>query len=98
MPRIIPFMTAAGPNMIITYIFALLGLYLIAYLLLGKKRMQGGRLAARLALVSVALLLMNVVGGLIGFRVPLNLVTILIPTFLGVPGFALVALIQYLLF
>lgn len=98
MPRIIPFVAAAGPNMIITYIFALLGLYLTAYLLLGKKRLKGGRLVARVALVSVALLLVNVFGGLIGFRVPLNLVTILIPTFLGVPGFALVAVMQYLIF
>ncbi len=97
MPRITLFSANAGINVVIAYVFALFLLYLIARFLLGADR-AGGKLLARAGLTVAAIVLLNGVGGLMGYRLPLNLVTILIPTFLGVPGFALVALMQYLLF
>ena len=97
MPRITLFSATTGINIVIAYVFALLFLYLLARLLLGPNR-SSGKLLARAGLTTVGIVLLNVIGSLIGFRIPLNLVTILVPTFLGLPGFALVALLQYLLF
>lgn len=97
MPRITLFSATAGMNVVVAYIFALLLLYLIAKFLLGANR-AGSKLLLRAGLTTLAIVLLNTLGGLIGYRMPLNLVTILVPAFLGLPGFALVALLQYLLF
>ena len=87
-----------GLNMVLAYIFALLCLYLLALLLLGKNRLALRRLLGRAALVTALIFAVNFLGVLTGFRMPLNLVTILVPVFLGVPGFVMVALLQYLIF
>lgn len=97
MPRIPLFSASTSINILIAYVFALLLLYLVARLLL-RANFAGGKLFARASLTVLALILVNGVGGLIGYRVPLNLITILVPTALGLPGFALVTLLQYLLF
>ena len=97
MPRITLFSASTGINIVIAYVFALLFLYLLARMLLGPHR-STGKLLARAGLTTFSIVLLNVIGGLVGFRIPLNLVTVLVPTFLGLPGFALVALLQYLLF
>ncbi|NLW18080.1 MAG: hypothetical protein GX033_10675 [Firmicutes bacterium] len=97
MPRIALFSGSMNINIVIAYIFALFLLYLIARLLLSANR-TGGKLLGRAGLTVMAIILLNAVGTLVGYRVPLNLMTILLPTFLGVPGFALVVLLQYLIF
>jgi inhibitor of the pro-sigma K processing machinery len=97
MPRIPLFSASTGLNVVIAYVFALLLLYLIARLLL-RAKLAGGKLLGRAGLTVLAVILLNGVGSLIGYHLPLNPVTILIPTILGLPGFALVALLQYLLF
>lgn len=97
MPRIALFPSSPGINVVLAYIFALLLLYLVARLLL-RANLAGGKLLLRAGLTVFAVILLNGVGSLIGYRLPLNPVTILVPTLLGLPGFALVALLQYLLF
>lgn len=97
MPRIPLFSATTNINILVAYVFALLLLYLIARLLL-RANFAGGKLLTRATLTVLAIVLVNGVGSLIGYRVPLNLITILVPTVLGLPGFALVALLQYLLF
>ncbi|NLY54379.1 MAG: hypothetical protein GX060_07170 [Firmicutes bacterium] len=97
MPRIPLFSGSVSINVIVAYLFTLILLYLVAGPLLGLSR-RSGKFLARSALTTLAIIGINLVGGLVGYRVPLNLVTILIPTILGFPGFALVTLLQYLLF
>ncbi len=97
MPRIPLFSNLASVNVVVAYLFALFLLYLLARLLLESGR-AGGKLLARAGLTTLAIVLLNTVGPLIGYRLPLNPITILLPTFLGFPGFMLVALLQYLLF
>jgi len=59
------------------------------------------RLAAKLALNAlvgfVLLWLVNTFGGLIGFFLPINLITIIIAGFLGIPGVLLLAVVKYFL-
>lgn len=97
MPRIPLFSAPTGINVVIAYLFALFLLYLVARLLLGSGR-AGGKLLARAGLTALAIIALNTVGPLVGYRLPLNPVTILLPTLLGLPGFVLVTLLQYLMF
>ncbi|MDD2496715.1 MAG: pro-sigmaK processing inhibitor BofA family protein [Desulfitobacteriaceae bacterium] len=45
----------------------------------------------------ILLWLINTFGGLIGFFLPINIVTILITGFLGIPGIILLGVVKYLI-
>lgn len=97
MPSIPLFGSAVSVNVVIAFVFALILLYLVLRLLLTPFH-KAGRLLLRLGLTTAALVTINLVGGRFGYGVPLNLVTVLLPASLGVPGLFLVALMQFLLF
>jgi inhibitor of the pro-sigma K processing machinery len=82
---------------VIAFVFALILVYLVFRLLLTPFR-RAGKLLLRAGVAAVALILVNLIGSRFGYSVPLNLVTVLIPALLGLPGFFLVSLLQFLLF
>jgi inhibitor of the pro-sigma K processing machinery len=91
------FGSAASINVIIAFVFALILLYLVLRLILSSLR-NAGRMLLRVGVSALALILVNLIGSRFGYAVPLNLVTVLLPTALGVPGFFLATLLQFLLF
>lgn len=96
-PSVSLFGSAASVNVVIAFVFALILLYLVLRLLLTPFH-KAGRLLLRLGVTTAALVVINLVGGRFGYGVPLNLITVLLPASLGVPGLFLVALMQFLLF
>ena len=83
-------------ELVVAFGLGLVLLYLIGYLLLVPMRFLWRLLAGSL-LGGLALWIVNHFGALFGFSVPLNPLTALITGFLGLPGFALVAALAYLL-
>ena len=43
------------------------------------------------------LIAVNFIGRPLGYGIPINLITVLLPSILGLPGLALVSLLQFLL-
>lgn len=97
MPTISLFGSAASVNVVIAFVFALVLLYLVLRLILVPFRKSGSAML-RVGVSALCLIAVNLIGGRFGYAVPLNLVTILIPAVLGVPGFLLAALMQFLIF
>ena len=83
-------------ELVVAFGLGLVLLYLIGYLLLVPMSFLWRLLAGSL-LGGLALWIVNHFGALFGFSVPLNPLTALITGFLGLPGFALVAALAYLL-
>ena len=82
-------------------IYIALGLLVLVIVLAGKFILKPFRLFFRLlynSLVGIVLLwLANLIGGAIGLYLPLNLVTILVAGFLGIPGVILLLVIRALI-
>jgi len=97
MPTISLFGSAASVNVIIAFLFGLVLLYLLFRLILVPFR-SSGRVLMRVGVSALCLVAVNLIGGRFGYAVPLNLVTVLIPALLGVPGFFLATLMQFLIF
>lgn len=97
MPSISLFGSAASLNVVVAFIFALVMVYLLFRLLLSPLR-KAGKLFLRVGVAGAALILVNLVGARFGYAVPLNLVTVSLAAALGIPGFFLVTLMQFLLF
>ena len=83
-------------ELILSFAIGLALLGLIGYLLLVPMRFMW-RLLAGGVLGAVALLVMNLLGALVGFRVEINPFTAMAVGFLGLPGAALVAALQLLM-
>ena len=83
-------------ELVLSFAIGLALLGLIGYLLLVPMRFMW-RLLAGGVLGALALLLMNLLGSLVGFRVEINPFTAMAVGFLGLPGAALVAALQLLL-
>lgn len=97
MPSISLFGAAVTLNVYVAFAFALVLILLLARLVIAPLR-GAGRLFLRAGVAAIAIMVINVAGQFIGFSVPLNLVTIVIPTLLGFPGLLMVAMLQFLLF
>ncbi|MEW6662844.1 MAG: pro-sigmaK processing inhibitor BofA family protein [Bacillota bacterium] len=82
-------------------IYFALGLLVLLLVLAGKILLKPFKLLFRLlynSLVGIILLwLANLIGGAIGLFLPLNLVTILIAGFLGIPGVLLLLIMKALM-
>lgn len=83
-------------ELIAAFSIGLLLMCLLGYLLLAPRRFLW-RFAAGGVLGALALYAMNLLGALAGFSVPINPFTALAVGFLGLPGAAMVAALQFLL-
>ena len=83
-------------ELILSFAVGLAMLCLIGYLLLVPMRFMW-RLVAGGVLGAVTLLLVNLLGGLVGFGVEINPFTAMAVGFLGLPGAALVVALRMLL-
>ena len=83
-------------NIILAIIFGLMVLYLLARLLTYPMRMVVKALASG-AVGAVCLLIFNVLGGLVGLSVGVNVFTALTVGFLGLPGLITLLIIQGIL-
>ncbi len=83
-------------ELVLSFAIGLILLCLIGYLLLVPMRFMW-RLMAGGVLGALALGLVNLLGGLLGFRVEINPFTAMAVGFLGLPGAALVVALQLLL-
>ena len=80
-------------GLILAYGFGIALLYLAGYLLLAPMRVLGKFLVNSI-LGGVALVIINFLGDFLGFHVPLNFFSSIIVGFLGVPGVALLFLLE----
>jgi len=84
----------------VTLLFIVVTVGLII-LISGKLLLQPGKLAARLALNSVLglllLWLVNFAGGYVGFRIPINIITVVTAGCLGIPGLGILAFLEFLI-
>ncbi len=83
-------------ELVLSFAIGLALLGLIGYLLLVPMRFMW-RLLAGGVMGALALLVMNLLGSLAGFRVEINPFTAMAVGFLGLPGAALVAALQLLM-
>lgn len=84
------------PNVLLGIgVSAIVGLYLLRAL--SEPLTQLGKVALRSAVAFCVIWALNVVGGLVGFHMGLNLVSALTVGVLGVPGAALLVAVKYLI-
>ena len=83
-------------ELIVSFVLGLVLICLTGYLLLVPMKFMW-RLLAGGVLGALALLLVNLLGGMLGFHVAVNPFTAMAVGFLGLPGAALVAALQLLL-
>lgn len=83
-------------ELILSFCIGLALLCMIGYLLLAPMKLMW-RLAAGCVLGALALGLVNLFGGLVGFSVEINPFTAMAVGFLGLPGAAMVVALQLLL-
>ena len=83
-------------ELVLSFAIGLVLLCLIGYLLLVPMRFMW-RLLAGGVMGALALVLVNLLGGLLGFHVAINPFTAMAVGFLGLPGAALVVALQLLL-
>jgi len=82
-------------ELVLAYLFVLLLIYVLVRLLYGPLRFLV-RVAYRTLLGAGALWVVNLIGGLFGYHLPLNLPTAMITGLLGLPGLAVVAILRQL--
>ncbi len=85
-----------GTNVVIAAIAVVLILYFVLKVFLKPIQLLW-KLALNSAVGLVLLMIFNYVAGYFAFFIPVNLITILIAGFLGVPGVLLLVAFQYLL-
>ncbi len=83
-------------NLILAGIFLLIVIYIGAQLILKPVKLIS-KLVINSLIGVVLLLLVNYGGSYIGFELPINIVTILVAGFLGIPGILLLICFQLLL-
>ncbi len=84
-------------GVLLAYGFALLALYVIGYLFLVPLKFLL-KLILNSILGGVAILLINLIGGIWGFHLALNVFSSIIVGILGIPGVGLLAILQYFVF
>lgn len=80
-------------NAILAYVFGLILLYLIGWFLLAPLKIVG-KLVYNSVLGGIILVLINFFGGFIGIHIGVNPLTALLVGVLGVPGIALLLILQ----
>lgn len=83
-------------NLILAGIFLLVVIYIGAQLVMKPIKLLF-KLAVNSVIGIVLLLLVNYGGSFIGFELPVNIITILVVGFLGIPGILLLVCFQILL-
>ncbi len=83
-------------NIILAFIFGLMVLYLLARVLVYPMRILTKAVGNSLV-GAVLLILFNLLGGLVGLSVGVNVVSALVVGFLGVPGLITLLIVQRLL-
>jgi len=81
-------------GVLLAYGFALLALYVIGYLFLVPLKFLL-KLLINSILGGVGILLVNLIGGIWGFHLALNVFSAIIVGVLGVPGIALLGILNY---
>ncbi|MDO4481568.1 MAG: pro-sigmaK processing inhibitor BofA family protein [Bacillota bacterium] len=80
-------------GLILAYGLGIALLYLLGYLLMTPIK-AAGKLAVNSMLGGCALVVINFLGNFLGFHLPLNFFSAIIAGFLGVPGVALLFLLE----
>ncbi|WP_458411441.1 pro-sigmaK processing inhibitor BofA family protein [Schinkia sp. CFF1] len=89
--------SAFEPTTIVVILGGIIGLLLILGAPIKPVRMVGGGLI-RIMLGALGLFIINSIGTLMGFHIPINLVTASVSGLLGIPGMAaLIAIDQFVL-
>ncbi len=83
-------------NIILAFIFGLMVLYLLARVLVYPMRVLV-KVVGNSLVGAVLLIFFNLVGGLVGLSVGVNVVSALVVGFLGVPGLITLLIVQRLL-
>lgn len=83
-------------GILLAYALGMLLLYVVGYALLMPVKLIF-RMILNSILGGAAVLLLNLLGGIIGFHLPLNLLSALTVGFLGVPGVLLWILVSHIL-
>ncbi|MGE4282775.1 MAG: pro-sigmaK processing inhibitor BofA family protein [Clostridia bacterium] len=83
-------------NVIVAYVFGLILLYFVGWILLVPLKMVI-KLIYNSLLGGIALMIVNFFGGFIGIHIGINPLTALIVGVLGIPGTALILLLQFIL-
>ncbi len=83
-------------NIILAFVFGLMVLYLLARILVYPMRVLTKAVGNSLV-GAVLLIIFNLVGGLMGLSVSVNVVSALVVGFLGVPGLLTLLIIQGIL-
>ncbi|WHH57105.1 pro-sigmaK processing inhibitor BofA family protein [Petroclostridium sp. X23] len=89
-------MPAIEYNVVIAYVFGLILLYFVGWILLVPLKIVI-KLLYNSILGGIALVIINFFGGFIGVHVGINPLTALIVGVLGIPGMALLLLLQFFL-
>ncbi|MDK2800841.1 MAG: inhibitor of the pro-sigma processing machinery [Clostridiales bacterium] len=89
-------MPAIEYNVVIAYVFGLILLYLIGWVLLVPLKIIV-KLVYNGILGGIALVLLNIFGGFVGIHIGVNPLTALIVGLLGIPGIALLLILQFIL-
>lgn len=82
-------------NMLLAYLFGIILLYIAAKVLFIPIKFLF-KFLANAVIGGVILWLINIFGGGIGIHVGINLITALVVALLGVPGVALLVVLQYI--
>jgi inhibitor of the pro-sigma K processing machinery len=85
-----------GIEVIFAYMFGIMMLFLIAKLLLIPVKIVW-KLAVNAFIGGITLVLINLIGGLFGLYIPINIITALTTGILGVPGVLMILILQYIL-
>lgn len=89
-------MPAIDLNVVLAVIFGVFVLYFIGKMLVTPARIAGHILLKGIV-GAIVLLLFNLVGGLFGAVIGLNAVTVLVVGYMGLPGLAMLVLLQRML-
>jgi len=85
-----------GIDVIFAYIFGIMMLFLLAKLLLVPIKIIW-KLIVNALVGGVALFLLNIIGGLFGLHIQINIITALITGIFGVTGIVMILILQYIL-
>lgn len=80
---------------VIAYVLGLIVLFMLGRLFLMPMKVVM-KLVYNAILGGIALLLINLVGGLFGLHIAINVVSALVAGFLGLPGIVLLVVLKYL--
>ena len=83
-------------NIILAFIFGLMVLYLLARILVYPMRILA-KIVGNSLVGGVVIILFNVLGGVVGLSVGVNILSALVVGFLGIPGLITLLIVQAIL-